>query len=815
MANKPWLKRERHLELLADRLTARHLRIAIPDTQVRKRLVADWRGAVSDTNLVERDMHCIAVVGAGASQPLLARGDELAAELEAKFGRDEVELNRLSLVYNLDSEQFETRLVALSRSPDAAAMVRKTISEKYKVQHPTLLGNELLAHLLKHRFLDAIISFNFDELLDRSLEDELSKEEYVRIISERDCDGIQPDPSAPDYVPLYVKLHGTASEPDSLRFTADAYYSIPQRISGVVQELLHAEECVIVNVGSGLATFDLQHLFNIPQALKVFNLSYKPVNWLVSKKIDEVRNEGLDSKPKAQPQQTRKKRLEYPWLHDCNPDKHKCDELLQQLTDELARKAKTSAASTRPQSSRSAGLLQFRSVGRHEAVAQLLGPDTVHRNWAAIPGWSDEELTEYARRRTILELALTAAKARGLLSLVPLSEDRAARYYDDYRRLAGDKAESWPALCSAAGLIESREAPDILLSDEALRRDPDRLEPTRRRRRQTQQALVIERKLRKSRRRQEALREKPSKRKRLKKEIRNSVDLTKQLAKPIELEKRLRQEDIATFEKVLRKRRKSREKKDQQKKQLEDELTKIQDSLNTTRKKRARKKLKSKAKALQKGIHKLTPAPERTKLHKFDPETLAHHVLAHVRNPSSLTDARLLTQTFKKIQKHSEVELHMRDDRVCSKAFKDPATLPTSSSLQAYTRLMLSDLNPDDKIYISSEKGEWLLHEPIRTLLASQTELFVLLAFADEAENLLTAYPGRISLALIDPWRHNRHMTIVCKGDRPTVATYFARRLRTHVITAVYLQNIADVELLMQTYSERWDEAKKKKRWNS
>jgi hypothetical protein len=122
---------------------------------------------------------------------------------------------------------------------------------------------------------------------------------------------------------------------------------------------------------------------------------------------------------------------------------------------------------------------------------------------------------------------------------------------------------------------------------------------------------------------------------------------------------------------------------------------------------------------------------------------------------------------------------------------------------------MLCDLNPDDEIYISSEKGEWLLDEPIRTLLANQAKLSVLLAFSDEAKNLLAAYPGRISLALIDPWRHNRHMTIVCKGNRPTVATYFARRLRTHVITAVYLENIADVELLMQTYSERWDEADK------
>jgi hypothetical protein len=206
----------------------------------------------------------------------------------------------------------------------------------------------------------------------------------------------------------------------------------------------------------------------------------------------------------------------------------------------------------------------------------------------------------------------------------------------------------------------------------------------------------------------------------------------------------------------------------------------------------------------------LDTVPEHKELHHFDPEALAHHVLAHVRNPASFTDVCVLTNTLGEIQEQSEVEFHTRDDRVCSKAFKQPATLPTSTSLKAYTRLMLRDLNPGDHVYVCSEKGDWLLHEPVKTLLA-QTQLSVLLAFPDEADTLRETYPGRLRLAVIDPWRHNRHMTIICKGDRPKVATYFARRLRNHAITAVYLENIADVDLLMQMYRERWDEAKELK----
>ena len=121
-----------------------------------------------------------------------------------------------------------------------------------------------MAHLLKHRFLDAIISFNFDELLDQSLDDELAKHEYKLVVSERDCDELVSEPCDPGYVPLYVKLHGTASEPESLRFTPHSYYAIPARISSVVQALLRSEHCVIANVGSDLGSFDFQRLLRHP-----------------------------------------------------------------------------------------------------------------------------------------------------------------------------------------------------------------------------------------------------------------------------------------------------------------------------------------------------------------------------------------------------------------------------------------------------------------------------------------------------------------------------------------------------------------------
>ncbi len=362
------------------------------------------------------------------SEPLLERGKKLASKLEKELGRDDVELERLKLVYNLDPDQFETRLIALSTTQPATRHVREVISNKYDVEHPTLLGYELLAHLLKHRFIDAIISFNFDELLDRSLDDELERTEFRRVVSERDCNKIQADPTAPDYVPLYVKLHGTASEPDSLRFSRESYYAIPSRIQGVVRALLRAEHCVIANVGFGLASFDFQRLLVMPRKLEIFNLSATSIKATVRDKIGEER-----TKASGKPGKKRKKGSSGRGsregrsgsslrIRECNESDVKCDALLKRLTDELQHQANMGARANHSVNVTARDLVQFRSVRRHEAVAQLLGPDTLHPEWAATADWSERQRIEYARRRAILELAFTGAKTRGLLSLGALAD---------------------------------------------------------------------------------------------------------------------------------------------------------------------------------------------------------------------------------------------------------------------------------------------------------------------------------------------------------------------------------------------------------
>jgi hypothetical protein len=657
---------------LASALIARHIRTSVLDIRVRDWL-AEQKLNAYPIDHIESRMRCIIVVGAGASVPLLARSGDLALKLEGEFGRDANELERLRLVNNLDPDAFETRLIALSKTPDAARRVKETIAHEYNIRYPTVLAYELIAHLLKHRFADAIISFNFDELLDRSLDDELSANEYRTIVSERDCGDVQADADARDYVPLYVKLHGTASEPDSLRLTPDSYYTLPARMVNIVQDLLHADRCLIVNAGSGLASFDFQRLLGIPQALDIYDLSYAPLDLPVRVKIDDERRRaaGLPLRTPDQPGG------DFDWLHSCANEVDMCDAHLERLCTTLERE-------TERISSPIGQIAQFRSIGRHQIVASMLGPKTRGNEIADVPRWSSQKEVDYLRKRAIVELAFAGAKARGLLSLVPLSRDRPARYYDLYQQRNSGHGESWTALCSAAGLVESDSIPDVLESAEYLRRE---------------------------------------------------------------------------------------------------------------------------ARAAGGGGGAANPTQ---RLHEFRPDALAEHVARRIKNPSRPGEIKALSATIAELQSKADVELHTQDDRVCSKAFKQPLTLKTATALRIYTWLMLDRLEPSDHVYMSAETGGWLLDEPISELLKGQRKLKVLLGFDIDVPKLRSAYPGRnLKLRTVNPWHHNRHMTIVCKGKTPSRAIYFARHLRTPIITAVYLDSIRDVAHLMRTFSARWDEADK------
>ncbi len=654
---------------LADQLLIRHLRVSIPADDVRLQLGKAHR----PEPLLERKLRCVAVVGAGASAALFARGVALADELEEKFSSPndkerEAELFRLQRVYKLDPAEFETRLAALGRTPEITQHIRQTIADRYGYRHPTILGYELLAHLLKHRFLDAIISFNFDELLDQSLDDELGVDGYHRLVSDRDCACAVENPDDPDYLPLYVKLHGTASEPDSLRFTQEAYYALPRKMTDVVETLFEGDRCVILNVGFGMSGLDLHRLLRVPQELAIYDLSPMPLTEDVRDDIASERSTPLNDSLRVGEDR------EEPTFALLSDDSHSagehvsCDEWMKRLVDQIEQRSGNGVGRERL-----ASLVRFRSVDRHEAIADVLGPAATLRSWIQNPEKHRGDYVDYLKRRTIVELALSGAKARGLAQLSWLAIDRCGTYYELYRRearRAGLKVSSWNVVRSAAGLDENKWLPDV---------------------------------------------------------VESQPDLCATKAGP-------------------------------------------------------------------------TLDGGEWALRAFLPKALAAHVVNQIGSTRPATKARL-AKALANLQEGSEIEIQPVDDRVCSKAFDSPLVLPTVTALDVFTKWLFNDLDEDNEVYISCETGEWLIeNEAMGELLFKQNHVEVITAFQFKGKALDDKYGGKLRISTHNPWRHNRHMTVVCRGGVAYRAVYFARRLRTPVITPVYLEHARDAARIKHAF---------------
>jgi hypothetical protein len=428
---------KKDMSALAEALLVRHLQESWPFGDEG---VPSWFGDSGAPPRYHDQIRTVAVVGAGASLPVKAIASELVDELEKDLEKDnkarEVELDRLEAVYGLNREGFETRLTALCRTPEAERQVRAAISREYRLRHPSLLTYETLAHLLNHRYLDLILSFNFDELLDQSIEDELGRDEYTRVVSEGDFDlasGVAG--------PLYVKMHGSATEPDSLRFTRERYYWTPKSIIELIESKFDVDNLILITLGFKMDNFDFQHLLRKPKALEIYHLDPSELSNKVLEQITEQRKKARERKETDRLADTDKPSRVASFAVPNQPGGDFLENLIGKLVLEIERFCQNPIS----------GPAKWRSTLRHQAVVKLIdGTDLKDK----------QRYARYLRRRTILEIALTVAKGRGVVSIASMVNDRCGRYYDLYRQVDGDQADDWLSLCRAGGLVESRNYPD-------------------------------------------------------------------------------------------------------------------------------------------------------------------------------------------------------------------------------------------------------------------------------------------------------------------------------------------------------------------
>jgi hypothetical protein len=390
---------------------------------------SEWNEFIKPTrlgDLVERRV--IAVVGSGASK---SSGLPLASEALNILKEDSIlhkkaldaELDRLSQTYKLEKGAFETHLRALSMSAFEAQNLRNNLQKMYGYRYMPALSYEVLAHMMKHRFLDAIINFNFDELLDKSIEDELNKDEYRHILSDGDCpDDIELKKTNTE-IPFYIKPHGTASHKSTLRFTREDYYGLPFDIQRVLRFLLTDKPVVLIVIGFEMQSLEFNHILkNVKPESKMFHINlHDPTRKL--KKEEFIQKFNSNELLRVNDKNTIGECLKNIWVS-----------ILSSFKKEY-----------RP-----------RDITRHILISQIFYRSVKY-----------SDIENYLRGRTVIELCLSIAKGKGLVTMSQLSDDRSGKYFDLLRE--NNSEAYFYEICRLIGLKDlgySREALRLMKEEE-------------------------------------------------------------------------------------------------------------------------------------------------------------------------------------------------------------------------------------------------------------------------------------------------------------------------------------------------------------
>ena len=393
----------------------------------------------------------IVVVGAGSSKhankqiPLgkeaiakLIKDYNLDSSIKNNIGDQEIrklfkdEIEELSQVYRLKKNDFETVLLAISE------YFPKDIYEKlatyYGYRYYPDSFYELLAHLFKNRFIDAIINFNFDELLDQAIEDEMGCSAYRKVLFDGDLPDYDNEMIKNDRLqrPFYVKPHGTVSHKTSMRFTRRDYFNISSDINIFLGKLLSGKLSTKSNIKVNLLVFG----FNM-ESFEFINLLKKNLHKNSSVYIFDKYHKGIYSKEIKASRNKKVKTIYIPW----DQGNYSIDKVLERLYKKISNKFKVA--------------YQPVSIKRYLSIPTLFKYEKAEKRSLA------EEIV-YFKDRVYIELALQIAKSKGFVSLQQLSNDRTGRYYNLYKKYfeklnrdtSNEKALPLYKFCENLGLVK-------------------------------------------------------------------------------------------------------------------------------------------------------------------------------------------------------------------------------------------------------------------------------------------------------------------------------------------------------------------------
>ncbi len=386
---------------------------------VKKKIIDDWR-------LRER---FIAITGAGATfaatRGFIPMGNEGIKIIKEKSSIDNAliseELDRLEQIYRLDKDSFETQLLAISKFSRKGVI--KVLKEICDHQNIPSLTYEILAHMLKHRFFDGIINYNYDQVLDVAIEEEIFDGDYKFIFSDGDCpesfDELLNDNRLKQ--PIYIKPHGTIKHESSLRFTQEDYYTTPVLLRNTIEKLLNGKvdsrvqeklplNLIVIGycIKSAEFSFLLKRYFdqNPDSTVKIWVFD------IVDYSEQLLRSLGKEYED----------RLKIIHFSKYLPgDEYYLDDYLETLWNLIEQNF----------------VYKFkpRGIERHSLINHVFQPD---QTWLSQLDSDPDCQKNYFKDRFLIELVISLLQSDGLLHARQIMEDRSGKYFNLYKKSMKD-----------------------------------------------------------------------------------------------------------------------------------------------------------------------------------------------------------------------------------------------------------------------------------------------------------------------------------------------------------------------------------------
>lgn len=298
------------------------------------------------------------------------------------------------------------------------ARVREALFAVYGSRHRPHLAFEVIAHMFRHRFLDAIINLSPDELLDEAIEGEMGTAEYRHVCFEAECTGI--DPLVVDRrlkIPLYVKPQGTLSYPNSIRLLPDPGSPRP----GPMHRLMAS----IVGGHYGDARTDQYVPYHV-NLVTMGDVTGSEAFRSILRGGREPGNGGITVYHMRQKDEAR------PGMLEGEEWEHLDVQVVEETRDDLAGGFRKLWDRTSEQFREGFGP---RGIARHELIHNLFyaGPRE-GRPGMRVPGTSD---LDYFRGRLLAEVAIAIARGNGQIDLGTMAESRVGTTFDLMRNASG------------------------------------------------------------------------------------------------------------------------------------------------------------------------------------------------------------------------------------------------------------------------------------------------------------------------------------------------------------------------------------------